>query len=280
VEIDPGFALAHAGIANVYMGMSTVYMAPDSAIPRVTAAAARALELDPELPEAYAARAYVKAFHDWHWGEAEADYRRALELSPGNASAHWGYGYLLAVNGRIDESIAEMGKAHEIDPLSTFIACLQLWPLYEGRRYDQAIAMAQAIIRDDSTAWDARQVLRQAYTQKREFERAIATERAGRRALRDTTPERPLILIHAMQGQRDLALRELRSEIRRGWRDYYAIGLISGWLGMNDEAFAWLEKEMQTRRESVIWLKVDPDADPLRSDPRFRGLLKRLGFAS
>jgi len=83
-----------------------------------------------------------------------------------------------------------------------------------------------------------------------------------------------------MHGQRDLALRELRSEIQRGWRGNYDIGLIYGWLGMNDEAFAWLEKDMQARIESVIWLKVDPVADPLRSDPRFHGLLKRLGFAS
>ncbi len=280
IALDPGFALAYAGIADTYSGMSSTYMPPDSAIPLVVASTTKALQLDPELPEAYTARGYVKAFYDWRWRDAERDFQHAIELTPGSAWAHAEYGYLLAVNGRFDAAIAEFGKAHEIDPLSTLISSMQLWPLNMGRRYDQAITAAQRMIREDSTAaWNALGILGQVYTHKREFDKAIAAAREYRRILRDSTPE-VFPLIHAMQGNRAQALRELDQLLQRHDRDPYSIAMIYGALGMRDEAFAWLEKDMQARRESVIWLKVDPDADPLRSDPRFRGLLRRLGFAT
>jgi len=280
IEIDPAFALAHAGIADTYAGMSTTFMAPDTAIPRVAASAARALELDPELADAYADRGYVKAFYDWKWAEGEADIRRAIDLNPGIAWPHALYGYLLAVNGRNDESISEMAKAHEIDPLSGLISAMQLWPLYEGRRYEQAIAAAQAIIRDDSTAWDAHRVLSQAHLMRGEFAQAVAADRAVRRALGDTTRQSPLLISAlASQGERQQALHELETLLHKGAESNYEMGLLYGQLGMNDEAFAWLERDMRARLESVIWLKVDPRADPLRSDPRFGVLLKRLGLA-
>ena len=280
IEIDPRFALAYAGIADAYSGMSTTFMAPDSAKSRIEAATAKALELDPELPEPYAARGYVKAFYDWHWREAEMDFKRAIALNPGNSTAHAWYGYLLAVNGRFDESIAELATAHELDPLSTVISSMQLFPLNMGRRDDLAIAAAQKMIREDSTAaWNAMGILGQVYVNRREFDKAIEAWRATRRAMRDTTPE-VYPLIQAMQGNRAEALRQLEPWLHGRGGGPYGIAMVYAALGMKDEAFTWLEKDMKTRVETVIWLKVDPQADPLRSDPRFVVLLRRLGFAS
>ncbi len=278
IEIDPGFALAYVGLADAYSGLATIYMPTDEAMPRIAAAAAKALELDPELPEAYAARGYPKAFYQWQWRDAESDFKRAIALNPGNSVAHTEYGYMLVCLGRFDEAIARLARAHEIDPLSTLIASVQLWPLFEGRRYDEAIAAAQRLIREDSLAWNAHQVLAQAQAMKGQFDQAIATiQRAGM-----SLPQASfggLAHIYALQGRRDDALREIDPVVRAGSYPY-SIAMVYGALGMNDEAFAWLEKDMKARTETVVWLKVDPQMDPLRSDPRYDALLRRLGFAS
>ena len=277
VEIDPSFALAHIGIADAYAGMSTTFMAPDSAIPMAQAATARAFQLDPNLPEAYTSRGYTRAFYDWRWSEAERDFKRAIELNPGSAWTHAAYGYLLSVNGRFEEAIAEFARAHEIDPLSPFINSMRLWPLYEGRRYDQAIALAQQIIEEDSTAWNAHQILIQSYLEKRDYDGAAAASRVWSRAMPVGAFEGRLVQMHAQQGKVELALRELEKATGEP-HSAYEIGLIYGALGKKDEAFAWLERDMKARLETVIWLKVDPKADPLRPDPRFGALLKRLGL--
>ncbi len=277
IEIDAGFALAHAGVADAYSMLSTMVVAPEEAMPKSRAAAERALALDPDLPEALAARANVKAFYDWDWPAAEVDFRRAIALNPGNSMARFQYGSMLMCLGRFDEATRELARAHELDPLSQLITCAQLWPLFEGRRYDAAIALAHRIIREDSTAANAHHVLTQAYTEKGEFDQALAAIRRSR-SMQDLEGFGATPYIHARQGRRAEALRELEAAHRAG-ESGYGLAQAYGALGMKDEAFAELEKEMQARRETVIYLKVDPQMDPLRSDARYDALLQRLGFA-
>ncbi len=276
IEIDPTFALGYVGVSDAYAGLSFMWMPPSVAMPKAAAAADRALELDPELPEAYSARGYVRAFHDWKWREGESDFRRTIALNPGNAIAHVYYGSLLIALGRIDDAIVQLRKAQELDPLSPMMTYAQLWPLFEGRRYDEAIVAAEQVIREDSLAWNAHNVLAQALLQKGEFERAIRVLRNRMRLMKETGSG-GLAYAHALQGKRDLALAELEQLKVRGTA--YDAAKVYGALGMPDQAFEWLEKDMQTHSESVVYLKVDPELDPLRSDPRFALLLKRVGLA-
>ncbi len=278
LEADPGFAPAQVGVANAYYQLSTQDLPPEVAMPKVRAAAARALDLDPNLAGAYAARACVSAFYDWHWREAEADFRRAIELNPLDEVVYQSYGNMLVCLGRFEDATRVLAKAQEIDPLSTATASFQLWPLYEGRRYDEAIAAARRMIAEDSTAWNAYGVLSQALTQTGRLDEADrVTREAARRSLSDPTSG-SLGYTLALRGRRAEALKEIEPVVRSGVGDGYSVAMVYAAIGMKDEAFAWLEKEMQARRETVIFLKVDPAADPLRSDPRFAGLMRRLGF--
>lgn len=278
VEIDPGFALVHVGVAEAYSWMATLFMPPSEAFPKVRAAAERALSLDPELPEALAARGYVKAFQDWDWAAAEDGFRRSIEAQPLNSIAHFEHGGMLLCLGRFDEATREIRRAHELEPRSRLIACAQLWPLFEGRRYDAAIEMAQALIKEDSAAVNAYHVMVQAITENGEYARAIAVIRQFR-SMPGLAAVGNLAHIYARQGRRAEALRELELQ-RRAGMDAYGAAMVYGALSMKDEAFAELEKEMVARRETVVFLKVDPQMDPLRSDPRFAELLRRLGFVA
>ena len=143
LQIDPDYALAYAGLSDAFAGVSSLWMSPAEAMPKARAAAQRALELDPSLPAAHASLAYVLGFYDWEWSEAEAEFKRSLELNSGEATAHQNYGYLLIVNRRFDEAKREMDRAHELDPLSPLVSFMRLWPLYEGRRFDEAIVASQ-----------------------------------------------------------------------------------------------------------------------------------------
>jgi tetratricopeptide (TPR) repeat protein len=277
LEIDPTFALAHVGVSDAYAWLSTLYMPPAEAMPKAAAAAERALELDPELAEAYAARGYVRAFNQWRWREGEADIRRAIALRPGNANAHFYLGSLLVAFGRFDEAIAALGRAHELDPLSRLIETAQLYPLFEGRRFDQAVAHAERILLEDSLAAYATSILAQALMQQGEIERAIPVIQRRMRIMNQTGAG-GLAYPHALQGKRDLALRELEHLKRSG--DNYELAVVYGALGMKDEAFDRLGRELDLRRETMVYLAVDPQMDPLRSDPRFATLLARLGLGS
>jgi TolB-like protein/Flp pilus assembly protein TadD len=276
IEIQPDYAAAFAGLADAYYGLSSIVLPPKEAMPRVRGAADRALTFDPDLPNGFTARALARAFYDWDWKGAELDFKRAIALAPGDAEARLNYGNMLVVLGRFDEASEQLARAHELDPLSSFISSVQLWPLYEGRKYDEAIQLAQSKIAADSTSWNAIQVMAQALIQKRQFPAAY---RAITRALSirgmDTTET--MGGYYAALGRADLAHRQFERFLKKHPADYN-LALAYATLGDIDRAFAILERDVETRNEGIVFLKVDPSADPLRGDPRYAALLRRMNL--
>jgi tetratricopeptide (TPR) repeat protein len=276
IEIQPDYGAAYAGLAHAYAGLSTFAIEPKEAMPRVRAAADRAITFDPDLSEGYAARAMVEAFYDWNWNAAEADFKRAIALAPGDAPARLDYGYMLVVTGRFKEATEQLARAHELDPLSSFIASVQLWPLYEGRRYDEAIRAAQEVISVDSTAWNAHQVLGQAYFQKGEFAKSFeAGARAGVQRGLDTTNF--FGEYYAAVGAPSITRQKLARLLKEG-KEPWMIASLYAALGEKEQALNWLEKEIDRRNEAIVFLKVDPAWDTFRSEPRFHALLRRMNL--
>jgi TolB-like protein/Flp pilus assembly protein TadD len=283
IELDPTYALAYAGLAGYYYEASGTYQQPQEAIPKARAAALQALKLDETLAEAHTALALVKAQYDWNWAEAEKEYRRAIELNPSYAPAHQYYGYCLAEQERLDEAIAEMTRAHELDPLTPWISTNLAWFYYLARRYEESAAQYLKIIEADPGYANAHYSLGLVYAQKKMFEQAIAeTEKA-----RQLDPDKPNILaqlghIYSVSGKKAEAQRvldELLEKEKSGYVNPVYVATVYTGLGEKDQTFAWLEKAYQDRSEELLFLKVDPAFNDLHSDPRFVGLLRRMNLA-
>jgi tetratricopeptide (TPR) repeat protein len=283
IEIDPAYARAYAGLAETYAQLSSIVIPAGDAMPKVQAAAERALEIDSTLASAQASLAYFQAFYNWNWKEGERRFRRALELGPSEAATHQNYGYMLTMLGRFNAATSELKRAAELDPLSTFISTQQIYPLYASRHYDEAIAAANKVLEADTSAYIARYNRAQSYLAKgnrdfayREIERAYASY------------QQPLFLaylgyIHGIRGERGKAqeiLRELQHPEAGHFVQPYTMAIVSVGLGDKDGAFAWIRKGIDQRSEETAFVKVDPIMDPLRSDPRFREVMRRIGFSS
>ncbi|HEY0379229.1 MAG TPA: protein kinase [Pyrinomonadaceae bacterium] len=281
IDVDPDYALAYAGLADAYYALSSNHLPANEAMPKARAAAEQALKLDDELAEAHASLGLVKAFYEWDWAGAEGEYRRAIELNPGYASAHHWYGWYLALTGRLSEAIAEVKQASELDPLSLEINSDLGLSFFFARQYEHAIEQFEkAIEMDPNSVW-TRFFMGWAREQKGDYAEAIAEfERAAR------LDDSPLIMAavghtHVMAGRRDEALRVLAEMTELASRRHvssYHFAILNAALGRRDEAFDWLEKSYAAREEALVWLKVDPRLDGLRTDPRFIALQRRVGL--
>jgi len=256
-------------------------MPPREAMPKAKAAALKALEIDPGLGEALDQLAYVKAFYDWDWDAGGAEFRQALDRAPGSVVTRWHYGYYLTCVRRFDEASVELQKALEIDPLSTFIRTTTLFPLYESRRYDETIAAAGRMLAEDSTLAFVRLVYGQALLGKGETARAIVELRKAARAEQASHIKAWLARAYVVAGQRDsaLAVRDtLQAQSTRLYVAPYSWVTLHAALGNKDLAFQWLDRAIEERAEDLNFVLSDPGMDPLRSDPRYRGLLRKAGL--
>jgi serine/threonine protein kinase/TolB-like protein/Tfp pilus assembly protein PilF len=283
IEVDPAFALAFAGLADAYYGLSAAHLPPREAMPKARAAAMKALQIDDTLAEAHASLALVLAFYDWDWTGAEREYKRAIELTPGYASAHHWYGWYLALMGRLEESTRELKQAQELDPLSLEINSDLGLSFFLGRQYDQAIEQfLKAIEMDPNFIW-GRFFLAWAYEQKGLLAQAIAEYK--QLAQLDETPviRASLGYTYALAGELDEArkvLDELTEDSQRRHVSSYDFTILYAALGDRDHAFDCLEKSYESRSEALVWLKVDPRLDSLRADARFMDLLQRVGLTA
>ncbi len=284
LEIDPGYALAYVGLADSY-GLLPYYAGfrPEEAHPKGKAAARKALELDHTLAEAYASLGWVKYVFDLDWSGAEREFKHAIELKPSYATAHHWYAWYLAEAGRPDEAIAQFQRAQELDPLSLIISSAIGWQYYTVRKYDQAIAQLQKTLEMDPDFPRGHWFLGQAYVQKAMFEEAI-TEFQKAIAITGGKPEHIAALGHAYaaSGKRHEAeklLDELKELSKQKYIPSYALAVIHVGLGEKEQAFAWLEKAYEEHDPFlVIFVRPDPAFDPLRADPRFQSLLRRMKF--
>lgn len=282
VDQDPTFAPAYVGLTNAYnqLGSNFVGDPPDPAIEKEMSAAQKALELDPNLADAHIALADVQMAR-WQWAGAEVEYKRALELSPNNANAHAGLAWWLLFHGRADEAMALERRARELDPLSIDGVHLG-WMLFEGRRYDEALRelrSALAVQPNDAVAlWDLGIV----FMDQNQPEGAIPVlEKALSASNRSVGIIGSLAKAYAQAGRRSDALRLLAELKRRRKAGFVPAGpFVNAYIGLGDkdEAFAWLEQGYKEHSNILRLLKVDPAFDPLRGDPRFADLLRRVGL--
>lgn len=283
IELDPNYALAYAGLADFFIILGFYGInAPHEVMPRVKAAAQKALAIDDTLAEARISLAYATAAYDWEWTSAEKDYKRAIKLNKNYATAHHWYGEYLAFTGRADEAAAELECAHELDPLSLIINVALGWIYYLGRRYDDAVKQLLRTLELDPNFIQAHFCLGLAYIQKGLHAEAIAElERVIDLQGRAPGALAALGFALAASGERAGA-RKLLDEMNEQSRDRYVsaywTAMLCIGLGEKDLAFSWLDKSCEQRDLWLACLKVETMADSLRSDPRFDELLNRVAF--
>jgi len=281
VRLDPTYALAYAGLADGYYGGSSLWIAPNEAMPLSRAAALKALELDSTLAEAHSALATVRAFYEWNWVEAERGFRKAIQLKPGYANAHQNLGVMLTSNARFDEAIRELNFAWKLDPLSPSTSFNRLFPLNYSRRDELAIEAARAVIRADSTFWGPHLILGQVLLRQRAYREALAEVQEASRLSGAAYVRAWVSYAYTTAGKHDSALmvrRELEERARHSYVQAYGMAVLYSGLGERDLAFARLHEALEQRSEDLMFINVDPALDPLRSDPRFAEIVRQVGF--
>jgi DNA-binding winged helix-turn-helix (wHTH) protein/Tfp pilus assembly protein PilF len=282
--IDPNYALAYAGLANSYT-LLTSYSSASAALymPQARAAALRALELDGGLAEAHTALALIVQNQDWDWQTSEKEYRRAIELNPNYATAHHWYAEHLMWLGRFDEALSESDRACQLDPLSSIIATDRGAILYFSRQYGLAIEQLRTVIRKDPNLSRAGGVQTWAYVENQMFAQALGNAEPLRRAYGDGPSYwSELAYVYGRSGQLERARRELEKLEKLSQHEQVdPVTMLWAHLGMGDkeEALADLDKAYSGHFGVLTTLKVEPAFDPLRSDPRFQDLLRRVGLA-
>jgi tetratricopeptide (TPR) repeat protein len=284
IKEDPNYALAHVGLADSYNALGVVQIGalpPFDARQLAEENATRALALDPTLAEAYTALAYVKHYN-WNWSAAEQDFKRAIDLNPNYANAHNFYASFLMSRGLIEESIASSTRARELDPFSLAISAQRGFLLENARRYQEAIEQLRSVIAMDPNHYQAHWFLSHTYAANKQFDQAIA---AAQKAV-DLSERAPgalgmLGLVYGLAGKTDDATKILNELLELNKRRYVTpAALVNVYVGLGnkDQAFVWLEKAFAERSNYLAYLKVFPLLDPLRSDPRFKDLVQRVGL--
>ena len=284
VEKDPHYALAFAGLADSYVVLGASQysvLAPKEAMPRAREAATEALQLDSSLAESHATLGYLKAFYDRDSRGAEQEFRRAIELSPGYATAHQWYAIFLAETERFDEGIGEIQKAETLDPLSLIISSDAGGILKFSGRYDEAIEQLRKTLEMDPNFAAAHWTLGLCYEEKKMYPDAIAEfQKAIALSGGNLSWKANLAHTYAVAGRKDEAvqiLNELKDESKHHFVPGRSFALIYVGLGDNKQALAWLEKANTEGDDVKTLLKMGRQFDPLRSDPGYQDLLRRIG---
>ena len=283
IDKDPNYGRAYAGLADTFSLMSTWYLAPQNQmIPKARAAALRALELDEGLAEAHASLALIKENYDYDWRGAEKEFRRAIQLGPQYATAHQWYAEFLSWQGRFGEAFAESDQARQLDPLSLIIASDHASNLYYSRQYDAAVKEFRAVLELDPIFDHARGAMIPGYFQLGRYDEALGL--INRWEEREQGPWRLAWKAalysrsgHAVEARRALAKLE---QISRSRAERTATLLIAySGAGQNERVIELLQKAYSEHSNAVVQIKVEPMYDPIRSDPRFQELLRRVGLA-
>ena len=283
IEEDPKYAQAYSGLADTYALLGDwqyAVMTPKEAFPKAKAAAIKALELDSALGEAHNSLAFVLDGFDWDFDSAGKEFRRAIELNPGYATAHHWYAWHLSLLRRYDEAIAEMRKAENLDPLSLIINADLAELLVLAHSYDESIQQSRKTIEMDPNFALAHNQLAQAYLQKHMYDKAVAElQKAVQLSGGSPTSIANLARAHVLSGNRSEAeklLSDLKKRSNPGYSNASEIAMIYASLGDTDQAMSWLEKGYEERFNPGVLLR--PGFDPLRSDSRFQNLVHRIGL--
>lgn len=279
---DPNYARAYAGMADTYALMgSWSLIAQSESAPKARAAALKALQIDDGLAEAHTSLALVAQNYDYDWQTAEKEFKRAIELDPGYATAHQWYAECLSLQGRFDEALVESERALQLDPLSLIIATDHAAILYFARQYDRAIERFRAV-QAMEPGFQRGHMVTLAYVEKGMFAEALAEAEKWHHS--DGTPVWEIeAFIYGRQGQLEQARRAIQrwEQWHKSQRTPTTSAAVMGYIAMGrkEEAVALLQKGYLEHSIMVIEIKVAAYCDPLRSDPRFQDLLRRVGLA-
>ncbi|HXH49075.1 MAG TPA: winged helix-turn-helix domain-containing protein [Terriglobia bacterium] len=283
IEIDPTYAPAYAGVADCYNLIGDYhYLRPRDAYPKAKEAARKALQIDESSAEAHTSLAYPYFDYDWDWASSEKEYKRAFELNPNYATAHQWYSEYLTAMGRHAEAVAESKRARELDPLSPAINLSLAHRYWFMRQYDTEIRGLQETLQLFPEFANAYGTLAYAYLATGRHQEAISALQKCR-SLSGASPAEVVALgeAYAKGGVRGFYLYDLRRLMEESKHRYVRpvyIARLHAFLGENDEAFSYLEKAYEEREWHLTRLQVDPVWDPLRSDPRFQDLVRRMNF--
>lgn len=284
IDRDPTYALAYAGLADAYFVECAAGALPArDGFPKAKAAASRALELDDSLAEAHASLAHIYFDYDWNWPEAEAEYKKAIALGPNYSIAHYFYGTFLLAMARNTEAFAELRRAQELDPLSPMIATFIGQGYYYSRNNREAITQFRKVIQSNPGFPVAPNFLVETLERAGLFEEALAQMAADNPP---TKQDASLAALHrayqtgGAQGYLQESIRQIRLDphgeaggLSGGSAALYAVA------GDKDQAVTMLERAYDRHELWLVYLKVDPIWDSLRTDPRFQNLLHRVGLA-
>jgi TolB-like protein/DNA-binding winged helix-turn-helix (wHTH) protein/Tfp pilus assembly protein PilF len=279
VDQDPSFGLAYAGLADIYVWLGP----PREAMPKAKMLAEKALAMDDTLGEAHSALARVFFYYEWDVAAAEREFKRSVQLDPGYALAHVWYAWYLFALARFDEAIAEARRAQELDPLSLLANWNVAQTLYFAQQYDRALEQCRRVLELDSNYDQAHATMARIYRYTGRYQEARAEfqKRAeiDPRSLSDLSN---LASNYAASGDkakaRKLLAQALQQDQREGDFPAFTFASVNVALGNKDEALHWLEKSYENRDWPLVQLKVEPQWDPLRSDPRFQNLVRRVGL--
>jgi TolB-like protein/DNA-binding winged helix-turn-helix (wHTH) protein/Tfp pilus assembly protein PilF len=281
------YSLAYAGLSDCYAIISAEIfgtMSPAQAAPKAKAAALHALDIDPTLAEAETSLATVRFNYDWDWNGAAGGFAKAIGDNPSYATAYQRYSLYLMAMGRTEDSVEQINKARELDPLSISINFSLGWRFYMARQYDRAIQQLRNTLEMDSSYELPHLVLGWAYAQKGDFGLAIPELRQAVELSHGT----PLMIsslanAYARSGNKVAAQKLLAGLVSQSPKNYvspYYFAVVYVGLGEDEKAIDWLEKAYSDRSNGLVFLKVDPSLDHLRSNPRFQVLQQKLKFPS
>ena len=283
IDRDPGYALAYAGLADAYnLGDDWGSTPPSESFPRAKAAALRALDLDDSLAEAHTSLAFVKANYDWDFPGAEEEFQRAIALNPNYATAHQWYAMYLVPMRRFAEAEREIKVAQDLDPLSLIIS-LGVGEIFEWERnYDAAFRQYQKTLELDPSFIGTYGHLSTIYEHKGMYREAVeaAKKVAVLKGNNDEVSE--MERVFRKNGYPGLDQMNLRRDFEAQAQGKYVRSseIAENYLrtGNKPQALHWLEKAFEERDSSLVFLPIDAEFDPLRSDPQFQELLKKIGF--
>ena len=287
IEKDPGYALAYSGLADAYASLGSFGGSPDEVVPKSNATAEKALELDPTLGHPYAVLGSNKAEYSWDFAGGESDYRKAIALDPGDATAHqWFSLDLSAIGGREQEALDEANRAYQLDPLSPIMGIAQAVAYASGRQFDKAIEVCKKIIADNPTFGRAYSTLGSAYWAEHKYSEAIQEWKIGAQLEGDKNYSEVAAALDvgyrsggkvgALRKAIEVQLAQIKNN--SGYVSPYGIASYYADLGDNEHAFEWLDTAYHQHDSGLLGIRTDPAFDSMRSDPRYAELVRKIGL--
>ncbi len=282
---DPGYALAYSGLADAYSSLPNIGGSPSENFPKSNAAARKALELAATLARPHAVLGINEMGYDWDFAGGEAEYKKAFELDPNDATGHWWYAYNIAlIGGREQEALAEVNRAHQLDPLAPVISMVAGYVHIFARQYNEAIVACKKVANENPTFALAHACLEAAYWGKRMYPQVVEESKAFGQLSgdRDISDFASALEQGFRSGGWKRALTKgieiVKAQRKTGYSSAYGIASMYAELGEKDQAFRWFDTAYQESDLSLLGLKTDFSLDPIRSDPRFAELVRKVGL--